>query len=220
MKSQDKNTGKGKGKEGGFKLALQTNLADKFDLNDTIRITFSHPVESWDSSQIILTEDTLKPLNTVIRFTDSFKRHLFIASAWKEGKTYKLRIPQGMFTDAFGLKNDTLEFKFQTKQVNEYGTLKLNVKLEPGNSILQLLDEKDNVVRQTYLNKSETVYYEYLIPAIYRMRVIEDKNGNGKWDTGNYLKKRQPEKIIYNAQKINVRANWDIEMEWNVLPEL
>ncbi len=54
---------------------------------------------------------------------------------------------------------------------------------------------------------------------MYRFRIIEDKNGNGKWDTGSYLSHEQAEKIIYYLQKINVRANWDVEMEWSVLPD-
>jgi len=57
------------------------------------------------------------------------------------------------------------------------------------------------------------------VPGMYRFRIIEDKNGNGKWDTGSYLSHEQAEKIIYYLQKINVRANWDVEMEWSVLPD-
>ena len=39
--------------------------------------------------------------------------------------------------------------------------------------------------------------------------VIKDANGNGKWDTGNYLKKIQPEEVEYLKESINVRANWE-----------
>jgi hypothetical protein len=220
LKTQEKGAVSGRGTGNQFQLTAQPNLAGKFDLNDSIRIALSHPIVTWDSSQVILLEDSV-PINRSIQFTDTVKRHLLITSLWKENKTYKLKIPPGTFTDVFGLKNDTLEFIFQTGQLNEYGTLKLELNLEHtgGNVIFQLLNEAGSVIRQTYLNKSSAVYYEYLVPGVYRFRIIEDKNGNEKWDTGNYLNHRQPEKIIYYSQKINVRANWDVEMEWNVLPD-
>ena len=50
---------------------------------------------------------------------------------------------------------------------------------------------------------------EYLPPGEYQIRIIKDANGNGKWDTGNYLKKIQPEEVKYLKESINVRANWE-----------
>jgi len=206
-----------------FQLSLQTNLSGKFDLNDSIRIVFSHPIALWDSAQVVLMKDTSERISITKQFTDTLRRHLVIMGRWEEGKTYKLKIPAGAFTDTFGLKNDTLEFIFQTRQLNEYGTMKLDVNIKDTidnvNMILHLLDESGKVIRQNYLSKSRAVNYEYLMPAMYRLRIVDDENGNGKWDTGSYLKNRQPEKVMYHSQKINVRANWDIEMEWSVLPK-
>ena len=206
-----------------FRLSTQTNLSGKFDLNDSIRITFSHPIESWDSVQVMLLKDSAEKISAAIKFTDVLKRNMYVAAPWKENTTYALKIPHGTFTDVFGLKNDTLELSFRTQQLNEYGTVKLDVNLHDTlennvHLILQLLDENGKVARQNFLSKSRAVYYEYLTPAIYRLRMIVDENNNRQWDTGNYLKNMQPETVIYNSQKINVRANWDIEMEWN-LPE-
>lgn len=44
-----------------------------------------------------------------------------------------------------------------------------------------------------------------------------DANGNGKWDTGNYIMKKAPEKMHYFDGEINVRANWEMEQEWKVV---
>ena len=51
---------------------------------------------------------------------------------------------------------------------------------------------------------------EYLPPGEYQIRIIKDSNGNGRWDTGNYLKKIQPEEVQYLIAPINVRANWEL----------
>jgi hypothetical protein len=61
------------------------------------------------------------------------------------------------------------------------------------------------------------IFYDFLYPQPYKLKVILDKNGNGKWDPGNYLKKQQPEKVIYNTEAVNIRSNWDLDLEWNII---
>ena len=39
--------------------------------------------------------------------------------------------------------------------------------------------------------------------------MIKDRNNNQQWDTGNYLKKIQPEEVVYMEGEIDLRANWD-----------
>ncbi|MBL7884368.1 MAG: hypothetical protein JNL69_09885, partial [Bacteroidia bacterium] len=50
----------------------------------------------------------------------------------------------------------------------------------------------------------------------YKLKIIVDENNNGKWDAGNYIQHQQPEKVIYNSELINVRSNWDLELDWEV----
>ena len=201
-----------------FKLNIFSNLSQAFDLNDTMRIFFSHPVLKADVKKIILYEDSATRINYSLSFTDSLKRKMLIAASWNENKNYRLEIPYGIFTDTFGLKNDSLVFNYHTRLLNEYGSVKINMKVPAIKSslILQLMDEKENVFRQSILLKDTTLNYEYLLPGIFRLKIIVDENGNGKWDTGNYLKHTQPEKVFYNPAKINVRANWDIETDWTI----
>ena len=203
-----------------FKLNVYTNLNAPFNLNDSIRIAFSHPIVKAGMDKFILYEDSATRINYNTRFTDSINRKIFIAAAWKENKSYVLEIPAGSFTDTFGLKNDTLRINFQTRQLKEYGSLKINLKVSETKYplILQLMDEKENVFRQSVFQSDTTLNYEYLLPLGYRLKIIVDENGNGKWDTGNYLQHLQPEKVFYNPATINVRANWDIETDWMIAP--
>ena len=50
----------------------------------------------------------------------------------------------------------------------------------------------------------------------YKLKIIFDENKNLKWDSGNLILKQQPEKVIYNVEPINIRSNWDLELEWKV----
>jgi hypothetical protein len=58
--------------------------------------------------------------------------------------------------------------------------------------------------------------FETIEPKLYTLRVIYDDNGNGIWDTGDYLAKKQAEEIVYYAKLLDVRANWDVEQDFNL----
>ena len=75
---------------------------------------------------------------------------------------------------------------------------------------------KYTVVREAAVNKDEEVVFELLPEGKYKLRAILDANGNGKWDTGLYLKKQQPEEIIYLPAEISVKQNFDIEQEFDL----
>ena len=96
--------------------------------------------------------------------------------------------------------------------------LKLSIPESKGQYIVQLLDDKETVVRESIIKAGETINYEYLYPQQYKLKLIYDDNINEKWDTGNYIQKTQPEKVIYYNGAINIRSNWDLDLEWKVTP--
>lgn len=215
-----------------FQLTANVNAGkDKpMDLNGQIHIEFSHPIKEYDFDKIQLREDS--SAKNILTF-DHWEKHfnelprqctLSPASSenadyiWKENKTYHLFIPPATFTDIFGLKNDTIKIDFKTREEKFYGTMTLKIHFADGKGkhIVQLLNEKENVVREEFIEGDEKISCEYLPPGSYKLKMIFDKNENGKWDTGNYLQKQQPEKIIYYSGAITIRSNWDLELEWKV----
>jgi hypothetical protein len=224
-----------------FRLSLtNSSTADLFDLNKDIRLSFVHPIEKINESvPISLMEDSSVysryPLvynkgpesNTVIIHTPKkivAKNPVTAGSSknmlLKENTTYSLTIPPATFTDFFGLSNDTIKMKFRTREEKFYGSVKVHIKSEAisGNYILQLLNEKDAVIRESIISKpEENIYYDFLHPASYKLKIIFDKNANKKWDTGNFLKRQQPEKVTYNVEAVNIRSNWDLELDWSII---
>jgi len=138
--------------------------------------------------------------------------------ALKESTKYHLYIPPGTFTDFFGLTNDTIKTDFKTRDEKYYGTVKLKLSIpeSKGQYIVQLLDEKESIIRESIIKAGETINYDYLYPQQYILKLIYDDNNNEKWDTGNYFQKLQPEKVIYYNGAINIRSNWDLDLEWMV----
>jgi hypothetical protein len=54
-----------------------------------------------------------------------------------------------------------------------------------------------------------------LEPSDYLLRIIVDLNQNGQWDPGNYLKREEPEPIIYyetekHERPIRLKSNFEI----------
>ncbi len=218
-----------------FKLLSSPDKNQNFDLNAELLITFNHPIDpafidALNKKEIQLIEDSTlyngynnllyrqKTINTLV-ISKKSNTSPPASPALKENTKYHLLILPGTFTDIFGFTNDSITINFKTREEKEYGSLKLKIDItetKTGNYIVQLLDEKENVLRENNIKKSETLTYQYLLPKKYKLKVIFDDNANYKWDTGNLQKKYQPEKVIYNAEAINTRSNWDIELEWKI----
>jgi 5-hydroxyisourate hydrolase-like protein (transthyretin family) len=201
----------------GDKLALvpRTNVSSAlpFDLKQDIDIELTNPVIKYDLAKIILTKgkDTLK-FKTA--FIDSVHRKLSISYPFAADSSYRLSLKSGAFEDIFGLASDTLNVSFRVQPEKFYGNLKMTVTQPAGSYVMQLVNEKDAVVRETLVKGNVTLDYQYLKPGSYRLKRVYDTNSNGKWDTGNYLKKIQPEKVAFYPEAIVIRSNWDLELDW------
>lgn len=223
-----------KSKKNPLKLRLTNNFngSQSFDINGKIIFAFSHPIANVVYNQPIkLLEDSLLPstfksLQYYVRnskieisYIDSVDFGLSIMyPIFKENTNYHLFVPPGTFTDIFGLTNDSIKIDFKTREEKYYGNivLKINIPETKGNYIIQLLDERENVIRESSFKKTETLTYEYLYPRNYKLKIIYDTDSNNKWDSGDYLKKQQPEKVIYYKELINVRSNWDLDLDWKI----
>lgn len=217
-------TGKGNSiKDLGFKLSILPNAGNgrNLDLNGVLKLRFQHPLKDYDLNRVVLKEmlDSIgKPLNAMMHFTDTgIYRNLEIAYKWKGNTAYRLEILPGVFQDMYGLKNDSLWLDFRTTQVDDYGVLKLNITLPTSAPcVFQLLTEGNAVVKEALITESQTLTYDYMTAGSYKARIIYDTNGNGKWDTGKYLSKMQPEKVVHYPRGISIKKNWDTEIDWQI----
>jgi viroplasmin and RNaseH domain-containing protein len=78
--------------------------------------------------------------------------------------------------------------------------------------IVQIL-QKDKLITQKFISHSGQLTYDYILPGKYRIKCIFDRNGNKKWDTGNYLKKLEPEKVKFWWKEEDVRSGFDVEVQ-------
>jgi len=198
------------------KLLIIPNVANNstFDYFSNLVLNFNNPVKSINTDSIIFKEDSLR-ITPQFKFLDSTYRLLELVNNLKEEASYQLLIPSKSFTDIFNNEHDTLKLKFKTKKKDDYGTLILNVKLPRENNqyIILLLDEKEKIVKREIISTSQKIKFINMKPGKYFVKTIYDENNDGKWNSGNYLGKKQSEKVYINKGDIITRANWDVEIE-------
>lgn len=202
---------------GNFELVLSAadrNSSHHFYLPYSIKS--NHPLQTIDPKGIILKRDSIEEKDFKVVFSDSLKTSIEVVAKWSDKGEYELFIPPGSVEDIYGLKNDTLKFKWAVKPESFYGTMALKLISVKGNTIVQLLDNNDILFRETFVSSDTTIQYSYLDPMLYRIKIIHDENGNKKWDTGSLLRHIQPETVEYNPENITVRANWDVDVKWDL----
>lgn len=211
--------GRGSGKMASFELKAQINATSNMPLNynDSLILTWNHPITSIDFNKIFLKQgnDTL-PIK--IETIDNALRKQSVIFNKTEDSTYHLWILPHAVEDIFGLKNnDTINLSFKTQKKDYYGTIVLTVDgLEKTtlNYIIDLIDEKNQIIKTKYTHNLKNIKFDYLAPANYSFRLIVDENNNKKWDTGNYLAQKQPEKVYIYTNSIAVKGNWESEITW------
>lgn len=212
-----------KSKKNPLKLNIVSspNINQPFDLGSEIKIQFSTLIGEIQIEKIEFKEDTLlfKSDKRIANNYELLNNYIVLKNfILKENTSYHLFIPPGAITDIFGSTNDSIKIDFKTREEKFYGSVKLNlvVPAPKGEYIIQLLDEGNNIVRENFVASSSELNYTYLAPRKYKLKIVVDDNRNHRWDTGNYLKKNQPEKVIYNSELINIRSNWDAELDWKI----
>lgn len=195
-------------------IAGKSNIFNHFKNN--YECSISYPLDRWNFSRVLLIEDK-DTLHPEIYFSDSIKRKIIVKHKWKEEKRYKMIFPDSIIYGINNLTNDSVKIEFTTRAQKDFGSLilDLNFDASPGNYIIQLLTEKENLVEEQFINKSSKVRFDYVLPGKFKIKVILDRNRNKNWDTGNYRKNLQPEQVRYFSKTLEIRANWDVEETWN-----
>jgi len=205
-------------------LALASSITQGavIDLDKAIRLGFATPVVRVDTTRIHLEmlQDSVWIGQEYIFKRDSFSlRNFHVYHPWKPESMYHLFIEPGAFTDFSSLANDTVDVRFSARSTEYYGTIFLEVNNITSPVLIQMLNEKNDPVRQTLLTEDTRLVYNYLPPVKVRFRAIYDRNKNRMWDTGSYLAGQQPEKVLYLGPPTEVRSNWEIELTWSLSEE-
>lgn len=143
------------------------------------------------------------------------RRDLMLKVDWEPGADYTLAVDSLAMTDIYGLQTKPLKVDFNVRKMEEYGNIVFNIPAVRDSAIVELLDGTEKIVLRAPV-KSHRAELLNLLPGKYYARLFIDRNGNGKYDTGNYDMHLQPEETVYYPGAINLKKNWDVEQTWDI----
>lgn len=188
------------------------------DLNfrDSFTINSNTPLSKFDISKMKLTRKD----STDVKFTteyDNYNLKLKINFEKEPLEKYTFKANPGAITDFYDKINDTLNYKFNTRNTSDYGNLRLNLEnVQRFPVIIELTNKDGKVIASAYSEKETVLNFDLVDPTLFTIRLIYDDNKNKVWDSGNFIEKRQAEEVIYFPKEVDVRANWDVEQPFNV----
>ena len=211
-----------------IKYELKSNISSTLAFYSVPSFELSFPINpkdiNKDKIRFIEKSDTiLKNIPFNISVGNQLTTSLGIEAELKPETNYTLTIDKGFITDNSERNNDSITYKFRTTAIDDYA--QLNMKLffpKKENYIIQLLNEKEQLVNESAVEFSlnstseKIIAYKNLIPGNYFIKIVEDANKNGLFDTGDYFLNKQPETIFVNTTAIKLLAGWEIENEWIV----
>jgi uncharacterized protein (DUF2141 family) len=209
-----------------------------FDINKPITITFNKlPV--LNTGKISLAYDsagTTVNARPVFKTDTINPRILLVSAPFAENRLYTLKLAKGFAKDTSGTEVMPSRFVFRTLGDEDYGKIKVHLptrflevntglkkadssmqKSKTGNQaitkiqvplyVLMVATDKDTIYQKPVTDTM--IHLIHLRPEVYTFKIIEDRNGNGKWDTGDLLAKIQPEYVIPFTNKLSLKAGWE-----------
>ncbi len=145
-------------------------------------------------------------------------RQFMLGGDWSPNTQYRLTVDSLAIKGLYGLNNGKIEQEFKTRDEKGYCSLRLNLTDWPSGrpAFAELLNQSDNPVAVTPV-KDGTAYFAYINPGKYYLRLIDDLNGDGKWQSGDPLINLQPEQSFYYPKAITIKQNWNKVESWSVL---
>lgn len=175
------------------------------------------PLVNIDKSKIKVINRDSVDIDFKVEYDSLYNRYSFPIEK-EEGQKYFMQILPEAITDFYdGVNKDTLDFSFRTKMKSEYGNIRVNLRNAEFPLIVQLVNQNGVVIYERYTTESPVVDFTDISPRQYSLRVIYDTNGNGKYDTGNFLLGIQPERVSYAPPLEEVRASFDFVIDFTLL---
>ena len=184
-------------------------------LKNLFELSSNLPVTTVDNSRLLVTNVDTVPIPAQLKIMENYDR-IAIDFEVLPNDRYTVTLYPNALEDFWGRTHDTLVYRTSTKKIEDYGNIYLRVQHDsPHPYLIELLNNNKVVRRYDSLVPGNNYSFELLDAGKYTVRLIEDANNNKLWDTGDYLEKRQPEKVIYYWKEIDLRANWDMNETFN-----
>jgi len=194
-------------------------LANTIDKNQVLKLSVNFPIGEIDESKIFFRQDTFdKKLYPTIKKVDS-DLSAQLSFNFENNKKYFLTIEKDAITDIADRKNKKATHVFKIPSEENYSKLDVTFTEFTDNKqyLLELVGADNKVKSTTLVNSaSQIVSFPELRSGNYKLRAIEDANKNGRWDTGNFKNRLQPERIITHTKIVKLKPGWENEVAFSL----
>ena len=202
------------------RLKMDLAKSGTLDVGDSIIFKFDTPIAAINPAGVHLEikRDTLwvpYPSVPSVRPVDDFDPlRYWLPFTTQPDSVYRVTVDSAAVVSVYGLTNEKLSNELKVSGLEEYANVYFSVNVKDG-AFVELLASGEKVARTVPVRGGA---FELLNvkPGTYYLRLTIDKNGNGKWDTGNYAEHLQPDEVYYYPKKLNLRRNWDLDETWNI----
>jgi hypothetical protein len=129
-----------------------------------------------------------------------------IAFDWQENTLYRLFIMNDFASDSASPKLQARDYRFRTKQMSDYGVIRVRYTPQPSHRLQLVMDNKIVAIQS---GQDSQLVFNRLLPGQYMLRRHIDTNNNGVWDTGSWAERRQPERVEGIKENIILKSNWE-----------
>jgi len=203
------------------KIKIEAATSAKASGTDSLRLRCDRPVKEVDNERIVLVQD-----KDTLGFTPVIRPdrplEILLKTPLKEGKSYKVTfLPGAIRTQAQGENKDTINVTLNINAPEYYGKITFAIHLMTpdqfaGTGLLEIIDPAGDVFFLASVTGNETFVLPRVLPGRYTVRLTEDANQNGMWDTGDYALKKQPERVFHLSEAIEVRSDWEQSLLWEL----
>lgn len=199
-------------------LSVNVHAPSSMDVYDIISLSFEEPIASYDTTAIHLrqkVDSTWKDVHFKFESDSLNLKRYNIYYDWEPKTEYEFSVDSTAFHGLYGLFTDKIKQSFKVRGEEEYAQISYEVTGADSLAFVELLDNQDKVLRRRTLIKGRADFY-FLNPGKYTARLINDRNGNGIWDSGNYEQGIQPEEVYYYPNILEPKANFELTQSWNI----
>ncbi len=207
-------------------FAFKMPTSGEINPENHLTVDFDYPLARLDSAAVLLTltrpDQTVEDVPVHFERDTAQLRRWYVRAPWKNEGQYTLTLPEGAIEDIAGFRNDSIVGKYSVADPEKYAVVKIRVKgRDDTHYIIQLLDGNNALKQERRDVVPGEVQFNYVPAGEIKFRIIEDRNGNGKWDTGDVVLRRQPERAEMFADErggdtFATKANWEIEIDMDM----
>lgn len=205
-------------------LKIKSSIGTQAEVYSPLVLEFNEPLRSFDKNGVHL--DIMSGKDTVWSEIDApeliapspyMPLTLKATYNWEPGAKYRLRVDSLAAVGIYDHHNGNHNVEFTVRRTEEYGNISFSITgLNPEETaFVELLNSQDAAVYIEKVVRAQAVF-KNVLPNTYFARLIVDRNGNRKWDTGSMTDSIQPEDVFYFPKRINLKKNWDIAQTWNL----